>query len=131
MKRRAIVTLAAFVVAFIAGGAVASAQKSVVAEIGFPFVAGGKELAAGKYTIEMPAAGPVILKGAAGNSGLMPVITRLGRHDQDHGTELVFDKIDGKYILSEIWPSNADGLLLHATAKPHDHAVLGGSNPRK
>ena len=131
MKRRAIVTVAAFVVAFIAGGALASAQKIVAAEIGFPFVAGGKEMAAGKYTIEVPVGGPVILKGATGNSGLMPIVTTLGRHDQDHGTELVFDKIDGKLVLSEIWLSDQDGLLVLATAKPHDHAVVGGSNPRK
>jgi hypothetical protein len=131
MKRRALITLAAVVVAFVAGSAIASAQKVVAADIGFAFVAGGKDMAAGKYTIEVPVGGPVILKGSTGNSGLLPIITTLGRHDQDQGTEFVFDKIDGKLVLSEIWLSGQDGFLLLATKAPHEHAVLGGSNPKK
>jgi hypothetical protein len=62
MTRRAFVTIAAFVVAFVAGGAVAYAQ-STTADIGFPFVAGGKEMAAGKYAVEVTAPGQVSLTG--------------------------------------------------------------------
>ena len=62
---------------------------------------------------------------------LMSVITMLGRHDQDAESEFVFDKIDRKLVLSEVWMPGKDGLLLLATKGPHEHAVLGGPNPKK
>jgi len=130
MKRRAFVTIAAFVVAFVAGGAVAYAQ-STSADIGFPFVAGGKGMAAGKYAVEVTATGQVSLTGPDRGRILMPVITLLGRHDRDTDPEFVFDKIDGKLVLSEVWIGGKDGFLLLATKGPHEHAVLGGSNPKK
>jgi hypothetical protein len=61
----------------------------------------------------------------------MAIITMLGRHDQDADPEFVFDKINGKLVLSEVWMPGKDGLLLLATKGPHEHAVLGGSNPKK
>jgi hypothetical protein len=61
----------------------------------------------------------------------MSVITTLGRHDLDKDPEFVFDKVDGKLLLSEIWVPGKDGLLVLATKGPHGHAVVGGSNPRK
>ena len=131
MKTRAFVTVAALVVAFVAGVAMASAQ-TITVEIGFPFVAGGKDMIAGKYAVEVPpGGGPVVLTSASGISGLMPVITTLGRHDLDKGAEFVFDKIDGKMVLSEVWLPERDGFLVLATKAPHQHAVVGGSNPRK
>ena len=130
MKRRAFVTLAVFVVAFVVGGAVAYAQ-STSADIGFPFVAGGKEMAAGKYAVEATASGQVSLTGPDRGRVLLPVITMLGRHDLDADSEFVFDKIDGKLVLSEVWMPGKDGLLLLATKGLHEHAVLGGSNPKK
>ena len=61
----------------------------------------------------------------------MSVITLLGRHDKDMDPEFVFDKVGGKLLLSEIWGPGMDGVLVLATSGPHQHAVLGGSNPRK
>ena len=130
MKHRVFVTIAALVVALAAGGAIAYAQ-TMTADISFPFVAGGKDMPAGKYTIEQLAAGPIVLKGATGTSGILPVITTLGRHDLDRDPEFVFDKVGGKLVLSEVWFPGKDGMLLVATKGPHEHAVVGGSNPRK
>ena len=130
MKKRVFVGTAALVVMFVLGGVTAYAQTAS-AEIGFPFVAGGKEMAAGKYIVEAtPPLGPVRLTGAGG-SVVLPVITLLGRHDRDTDPEFVFDKVDGKLLLSEVWMPDKDGLLLLATKGPHAHAVVGGSNPRK
>ena len=71
------------------------------------------------------------LTGPAGGRDFIPVITLLGRHDRDADAELVFDKVDGKAVLSEVWMPGKDGFLLVATKGPHSHAVVGGSNPRK
>jgi hypothetical protein len=131
MKRRAFLTVLTLVVAFELGSVMAYAQ-GIKAEIGFPFVANGKEMAAGKYTIEATTpAGPVLLTGPGDSRMLIPVITMLGRHDQDPDAEFVFDKIAGKTVPSEVWLPRKDGFLLLATKGPHEHTVVGGSNPRK
>jgi len=133
MSRRVLLALTAFAMAFQLSGAMASAQSTqrISADIGFPFVAGGKELPAGRYSIETAPAGPVVLVGQDGTRVLLRVITTLGRHDQDPDSEFVFDKIDGKSVLSEVWMPKRDGFLVLATDRPHEHAVVGGSNPRK
>jgi hypothetical protein len=133
MSRRVILTLVALLTAFQLSGALGYAQSSrkITAEIGFPFVAGDKDMPAGKYVMEVTAAGPVMVLGPGGIRAVLPVITTLGRHDQDPDSEFVFDKVNGKSVLSEIWMPKQDGLLLLATKAPHEHAVLGGSNPKK
>jgi hypothetical protein len=130
MKRHVFVTAMALAVAFVMSGALAYAQ-GISAEIAFPFVAGGKALPAGKYGVEVTANFQLQLTGPAGERVFMPVITMLGRHDKDTDAELVFDKLDGKAVLSEVWMPGKDGFLLVATKGPHSHAVVGGSNPRK
>jgi hypothetical protein len=130
MNRRVFTTLAALVMVFGLGGAMAHAQI-ISADLRFPFVAGGKEMAAGKYTIERMPAGPIMLTGPDGARVMMPIITMLGRHDQDPDAEFVFDTVDGKSVLSEIWMPKKDGMLVLATGKPHTHTVVGGSNPKQ
>ena len=132
MKRRVFLTAVALVVAFVVGGAMAYAQN-VTAEIGFPFVAGGKEMASGKYTVRVTEDRDrmVVLMGPGGLQVILPVITTLGRHDKDPDAEFVFDKIDGKAVLSEVWMPSKDVLLLVARKGRHEHAVVGGSNPKK
>jgi hypothetical protein len=119
------------VLAIALSGAAAYAQ-AVKADVGFSFVAGGKVMPAGKYEIEVTAqTGPVMLTGPDHTRVMLPVITMLGRHDKDIDPELVFDKVGTKLELSEVWLPNQDGYLLLATKARHEHAVVGGSNPRK
>ena len=133
MSRRVVLALVAAGMAFQLSGAMAYAQgaQRISAEIAFPFVAAGKDLAAGKYSVVVEPGRPVELVGQDGTRVLLKVITTLGRHDQDPDSEFVFDKIDGKSVLSEIWMPRRDGLLVLATDRSHEHAVLGGSNPKK
>ena len=133
MSRCVVFALAAFVTAFQLSGALAYAQSAqkISAEIGFPFVAGGKEMPAGKYSVVFELGKPLEFYGQNGTRVLLAVITSLGRHDQDPDAEFVFDKVDGKTLLSEVWLPSKDGYLLLATKGPHTHAVVGGSNPRK
>jgi hypothetical protein len=131
MRRRAFVTFVAIVLALVVSGSAVYAQ-SIRAEIGFPFVAAGKDMPAGAYSVEAAAGfGLVTLTGPDNNRVKMSVVTQLGRHDKDPDAELVFDKVDGKTVLSEIWLPGRDGLLLVASKGAHEHAVVGGSNPRK
>jgi len=95
------------------------------------FVAAGKGMPAGDYVVEADSAKVTVSPKGKGSPVVMSVITRLGRHDHDSDAELVFDKVDGKLLLSEIWLPGADGYLVLVTAHEHDHAVHGGSRPRK
>jgi len=107
--------------------------QAVDVKIEFPFVAGGKDFAAGKYSFEVRNTGGgavIILSGAAETKDIL-AITSLARHDRDQDFEVVFDMLGGKYYLSEVWFPEKDGYLLLSTKEAHQHAVVGGSNPRK
>ena len=110
----------------------AYAQNIARVNIDFAFVFAGKDMPAGGYEFEATS-GRVLLRSQSGKAAAvaMPVITRLGRHDADTDPELVFDKVDGKFSLSEFWPPNSDGYLLLNTPADHEHRVLGGSRPHK
>ena len=100
-------------------------------KIDFGFVAGGKDMPAGEYEFSVTE-GRVVMRPRAGGAVVtMTVITRLGRHDADPDPELVFDKINGKSILSEFWLPGADGYLLEHASADHEHRVVGGSRPHK
>jgi hypothetical protein len=137
MTVRIRMSVAALVLALSALGAAAYAQVLTKVEIGFPFVARGVEMAPGSYTIEFSQAGPLVLSSSTPSRArtvdrvVMPTITRLGRHDTDAEPELVFDKIDGKFHLSEVWLPGRDGYLLLGTKEQHDHRILGGPLGKK
>jgi hypothetical protein len=124
--------LAALVVLLAISATPAHAQNLAKMNIDFSFVAGGKTLEAGTYEIEATRE-KVILRTAGGKAVqvLMPVITRLGRHDSDQESELVFDKVGGKMLLSEFWFPEVDGYLVLNTPTDHEHRVLGGSRPHR
>jgi hypothetical protein len=118
----------ALAIAVVVGGASASAQSTAIVKIDFAFLAGGKSMPAGSYTIERTPVGALVLRPrqAGPNSPLLPPITRLGRHDKDDVAELVFDKTEAGLQLSEIWLPREDGYLLLATSKEHQHQVVNG-----
>ena len=126
MRTRILATVAAL--AIVSGGL--SFAQTATFQIDFPFMAGNETLPAGQYSIDIVRPDSVRISGAGGRA-IMLSLTRLGRHDKDVETELVFDKVEGKYLLSEVWYPEKDGYLVLATSQVHEHAVLGGSNPRK
>jgi len=99
--------------------------------LGFAFVAAGKDMPAGAYVVEADQGKVTLSPTGKGSPVVMSVVTRLGRHDNDAEPELIFDKVDGKLFLSELWLPGADGYLVLVTNKEHDHAVHGGPRPRK
>lgn len=123
---------AALLVGIVGFSATAHAQNLARIKIDFAFVVAGKEMPAGAYEFEA-APGRVVVRPSQGNAtpAMLPIITRLGRHDADTDPELIFDKVDGKLVLSELWLPNSDGYLLTNTPGDHEHRVLGGSRPHK
>ncbi len=124
--------VAAFAVAFMIAPAAAHAQDRARVNIDFAFDAGGQPYQAGAYDIEATRERAIVRPvSGQGTPVIMTVITRLGRHDKDPDPELVFDKVGGKFLLSELWFPGADGYLVLNTPTDHEHRVLGGSNPHK
>jgi hypothetical protein len=132
MMRSARVAVAALAWVVLLGIAIAQAAP-ITLSIGFAFVAGGKSMPAGKYQIDIKSAsGPIVLRGDAKDSeAILPVMTRLGRHDNDQEPELIFDKLGPALHLSEIWLPGEDGYLVLGTQEKHDHVVLGGPKGKK
>ena len=95
----------------------------------YEFVVGSKVLPAGTYTfstsrdlsslkVESPAAG----------SAVENVITRIsGPNDLYQGGYLIFDKAAKGLILSEVWISGTDGILLHTIPKGHERVGVSGT----
>jgi hypothetical protein len=135
MKRATIVSVAILAVLAFAGStafAQTAAARTAVVKVDFPFLVKGQEMPAGSYTFQIDNNEILVrAQGGPGQGAIMPVLTRLGRHDKDADPELVFDRVGGKYLLSEVWLPGEDGYLLLSTKEQHDHRVLGGSNPRK
>lgn len=127
-----VVVAAAFGLALASLADSALPQAKGKATIDFPFVAGSTQCPAGSYDFESDGT-KVTLRSTApkGPDVFMLILTRLGRHDKDHGPEFVFDKVGDQMKLSEIWPSAQDGYLVLASPEAHEHRVVGGSNPHK
>lgn len=124
--------LAALFVAFVAVASPVHAQTRATVNIDFAFVAGGTDMEAGAYVLQAePGKVTVGATTPKGKSVILPVLTRLGRHDADTQAELVFDRVDGKLSLSEVWFPERDGYLVLNTPREHEHRVLGGSRPHK
>lgn len=124
MEKRLIVLLAALVAMSFG---LAYAQTGTV-KIDFPFMANGKTLQPGTYTVTMPNENVVAFEGSGGKA-LMVVLTMLARRTESSDLEVVFDVVNGKYLLSEVWYPEHDGYLLLSTKQAHKHAVVGGKNP--
>jgi len=131
-KSRALAGLvaSAFLLAGVGRADSVPSQTRGTATIGFPFVAGSTQCPAGSYSFEAEG-NKVTLRAVEpkGPTVILLVVTRLGRHDKDANPEFVFDKVGDQLKLSELWPSKQDGYLLLASTEPHEHRVVGGSNP--
>ena len=124
--------VAAVVIGVAGFGTMTYAQNIARVNVDFAFVAAGKEMPAGAYEFAADP-GRIVVRAQDGKGTpiMMPVITRLGRHDADTDAELIFDKVGGKFLLSEVWLAGADGYLLLNTPVDHEHRVFGGSRPHK
>ncbi len=98
--------------------------QGVRVEVPYEFTVASKVLPAGTYTFSVTDSG-LQVRSVNGGTFRAPILTRLGGPTEflRDGT-LVFDKMGGHRILSEVWMPGADGILLHSTPKGHSHEVL-------
>ena len=133
MNRRilsAVAPLAFFLV--LAAGLPALAQTKggpIVTKVPFEFSVGDKTFPAGEYRVvhqkhQLP---HLRIQSADGKltSALTPVTRLASQHTGDApNASLVFDLVQEKHILSEVWVSGEDGYLLRGTQEEHQHEVI-------
>jgi hypothetical protein len=122
----------ALAMAVMAFAPVAYAQQlanSIAGTIPFEFTIGDQTYPAGPYRITNridaePAL--IIVNPEKKITKVLMVVTRLARQHMEDAPKgsLVFDKVDDKFILSEIWMADRDGFLVHSTNGPHTHRVV-------
>jgi cytochrome c553 len=109
---------------FAVGPAFGQTGEGVRATIPSEFTFASKVLPAGTYTFSVTNLGFQV-ESATGEVFRAPIITRLsGPNEFLRDGSLVFDKTDGRHILSEVWLPGTDGILLHSNPKNHTRDVL-------
>lgn len=118
---------AAGIFALLAGMSMYGQQPTINAKIGFSFTVEGKILPPGPYEFRRDAEAKVFrVQGEGTNGALANILTRLAgdMHTTPQDSHLVFDVVDGIYMLSEIWYPGEDGYLVLATKGKHEHKVV-------
>lgn len=143
MKRGTLFAVMAIAAVIFAGTAPASAQVTTsageyiqrhVVTVGFPFIINGKQLPAGKYSIEQPTNELLIFQEEKGGAPRIeaPVITRLAAPSTPISEpKLVFDKVGSTYYLSEVWFRGKDGFLLYGSKEAHTHQSVKAEPTKK
>lgn len=125
MKARIMVAVGIFVL--LAGMSMYAQPQALKAKIDFSFTVEGKVLPAGQYEFTRDSLAQVFrVEGEGKNIALVPILTRLSgeMHTTPQDAHLVFDVVDGKYMLSELWIPGEDGYLVLATKGKHEHKVM-------
>lgn len=127
----AIAAVSGFIAAAAATTSFAAKSPWKKIEVPFEFRAGDTELAAGTYRIlaRSENGGLVIKIEGSTSQAEVPVVTRLARTTASAvDTNLVFDSVDGKRRLSEVWIPGEDGYLLHGNLAEveHEHVIQRG-----
>jgi hypothetical protein len=133
MTRRMLLTIVATALVALAVSQAASAQSRYDFKMPNAFVANGKTLAAGTYSLSVNAVDDVVTvtpTDTKGESVIVPVQTRVAERQGTAGPEVIFDKLDGQLYLSELLVRGRDGYLLLATKTKHTHESLKGAPSR-
>ena len=107
---------------------VAQDGPTLIADIPFSFMAGGKTLPAGQYQFAEGSLGKeMVIHGQNVKADVFaPVVTRLGERPGDQA-EVVFDKVDNTYYFSEVHVPGMDGYLFQGASGKHTHARVKAS----
>ena len=99
----------------------------VTADIPFAFQAASRTLPAGTYDFTIHRTQETVVvtnatKPKAPSATEIFITTLASPSSQE--ARIVFDKVKGTYVLSEIWQPEGDGILVHATKGKHEHHVI-------
>jgi len=124
MKTKILTVLSIF--AFLAVISVYGQMSTIKATTDFSFMVGSKTLPAGAYEFVRDENAQSFVVRGGGNSAVIAVITRFARelHTTPQDAHVVFDVVDGNYMLSEIVIPGQDGYMLLATKESHEHKVM-------
>jgi hypothetical protein len=105
--RRKIFTLAFLFAAFgaLSVPAFARTDQLVKANIPFPFIVESTQMPAGHYTFERLQTNPgvLLIRNANGSREMVLLTEQAEARGEGNNTNLVFDKVGGRYFLSQIW----------------------------
>lgn len=105
------------------------AADTVLANVPFAFKVATKTLPAGDYEFTIHPTNETVVVSSTTNpkgpSAVEEILTRMAAQNSPDA-RVVFDKVNGQYVLSEIWQPEGEGVLLHATKGKHEHHVLHG-----
>jgi len=130
MNGRFIRTTVILVALVLAGGAWAHAQPPVV-KVGFPFLAAGRTLNAGSYSVELASSGNIVLTPEQGGPAVeVPQLKAISRRDVKRA-QLVFDVVGSARFLSEVWLSGNGGILVGRQSDAAAREFVNGPKPQK
>lgn len=130
MKRLVALGVAVVLTAF-AGYAWAQAQSSPV-KIGFSFLAAGKIVSSGTYSIEPTSSGTVVLRDKRGQvAAELKPLKSLGLNGDTQEPKLVFILSSPMRVLSEIWLPGHEGYLVGTVTGSNQQQIVGGSRNNK
>ena len=134
MTRRTLVTIAAGALVMLAGSQPAQAQTRYDFKVPFSFAANGKAFAAGEYVLAVNDAQEVVAleaKDPKAGGALLAVETRISERKSLSEPEVVFDKLNGKYYVTELLVPGDDGYLLLVTKAKHTHESVKAAPAKK
>jgi hypothetical protein len=133
MTRRALLSIVSVALVALGTSQAASAQSQYDFKLPNAFVANGKPFLAGDYVLTVnPATDMITLasKAAKGASAMLMVETRVAERASVTVPEVVFDKLNGQLILSELLVPGEDGFLVAVTKAKHTHESVKGSSKK-
>jgi hypothetical protein len=130
MKSRVIrigIVIAALI---LVGGAQAQAQTPSL-QVGFSFIAAGKMLSAGNYTVDIASNGNVVLTPEKGGAAVeMPQLKTMGNKKVER-VELVFETSGFVKYLTEVWLPGKPGCSVGRVDDVQDRQTVSGPKPKK
>ncbi len=127
-KSTALIILVCLPLLILTGLATAGENERIMVKIPHEFTVGDQSLPAGRYSISTEAGDPAKLHihNLAGETcAWMQVITRLAQYaHEETKARMVFDRVGGQHMLSEVWLTGEDGFLILGTPKDHSHEIV-------
>jgi hypothetical protein len=134
MTPRTLMSAATVAVAMLVGSQPAYAQTRYDFNVPFSFVANGRTFTAGQYVLVSSDVRDVLTlesRNPKDGAVVLPVETRIAGRRSLSEPEVVFDKVNDKYFVSELLVPGDDGYLLLVTKATHTHESVKAAPVKK